>query len=308
MIKNRKIIIILIALIAVGAVFFGRGKIRDVYDSLRRPVLPAAVKFQVLEGRLQEERQKELSKFTRHPEQEASEAIGVVKDPVDSEVLVDDFWDSSGILQNDAVVAPSLPNEYNLAVPFQPQAPKANWGLPYQEACEEASLIMADAFFNGRGLTADSMDISINKLVDWQKKRFGYYEDTTAEEAAIIAKEYFYLNAAVDYDVTVENIKGYIAQNKLVLAPAAGRVLPNPYFSGQGPLYHMLVIRGYTDKYFITNDPGTRRGEEFLYEYDDLINAIHNWSHDFKKYPSDIIAEKILDGEKAMIVVDIAPE
>ena len=44
-----------------------------------------------------------------------------------------------------------------------------------------------------------------------------------------------------------------------VLLPAAGRLLRNPYFSGQGPLYHMLVVKGYTrDGKIITDDPGTR--------------------------------------------------
>ena len=36
-----------------------------------------------------------------------------------------------------------LPEEINLPVPFTPQAPHANWELPYQEACEEAAVLMS---------------------------------------------------------------------------------------------------------------------------------------------------------------------
>ena len=198
----------------------------------------------------------------------------------------------------------SIPTEYNLAVPFAPQAPFANWDLPYQEACEEASLIMAGYFFADKNLDNIKMDAEILKLVEWEKNKFGYYQDTNAKEVAQIAKEYFGLKAELDYDTTVSNIKNHLAKNKLVIIPAAGRLLPNPYFSGEGPLYHMLVIRGYTKNHFITNDPGTRRGEGFLYKYDDLINAIHNWPFVGKGDSVGVSENDILQGEKVMIVVD----
>ncbi len=45
----------------------------------------------------------------------------------------------------------------------------------------------------------------------------------------------------------------------------------------------MLVIKGYTaDGKFITNDPGTRRGADFLYSAATLLNANHDWRADGK--------------------------
>lgn len=198
----------------------------------------------------------------------------------------------------------SVPSSYNLAVPFQPQAPHADWSLPYQEACEEASLIMADRFFSGESLSLEQMDEEIKKLVAWEQDVFGYYEDTTAGEVARIASDYFNLNAALDFDVSTENIKRHIASNKLVVVPAAGRELPNPYFTGDGPLYHMLVIRGYTQTQFITNDPGTRRGEEFLYGYDDLINAIADWPREHGGFKDNVSEEEMRNGTPVLIVLD----
>lgn len=216
-----------------------------------------------------------------------------------------------GLPRNDST---TIPLEYSLAVPFQSQAPTSDWGMPYQEACEEASLIMADAFFNKRSLTVGEMDERIKILVDWETKKFGYYEDTTAAEVVVIAKEYFGLRAEVDSDVSVDNIKKYLSQNKLVLVPAAGKVLPNPNFRNGGPLYHMLVIRGYTPDKFITNDPGTRKGEEFVYKYQDLLNAVHDWPAAAKAmagvpprenggYSGIINEAEMLTGEKVIIVV-----
>lgn len=209
--------------------------------------------------------------------------------------------------------SPIIPAEYNLAVPFAPQAPFGNWGLPYQEACEEAALIMAARFFAGQKLSAKEMDDEIKKLVAWQKKRFGYYEDTTAVEVAAVARDYFKLKAQVDYTVTAANIKKHIAQNHLVLVPAAGRILPNPYFRRPGPLYHMLVIRGYTKDRFITNDPGTKRGRGFLYKYQDLLRAVHDWPASAKAMAgrpyktggskSDVTEQDMLKGKAVMIVV-----
>ena len=203
---------------------------------------------------------------------------------------------------------------YNLAVPFQSQAPEMDWGMPYQEACEEASLIMADAFFNQTSLSVAEMDERIKSLVAWEAKKFGYYEDTTAAEVVLIAKEYFGLDAVLDYDVSVDSIKKYLSQNKLVLVPAAGKVLPNPNFKNGGPLYHMLVIRGYTQDKFITNDPGTRKGEEFVYKYQNLLNAIHDWPAAAKAmagvpprenggYNGIINEADMLTGQRVMIVV-----
>ena len=87
-------------------------------------------------------------------------------------------------------VPATMPAEMNLAVPFMSQAPRGNWGLPYQEACEEASVIMGAAYFNGEtAITADVADQRILDLVAWEKQTFGFYEDTTAAEVARMARK-----------------------------------------------------------------------------------------------------------------------
>jgi len=296
--KINKFLLIFTALIVLCALFVNRVRIFNIYYEFRKLNLPEAREFEILRDNSQQELENELNRLQ---EEDLGTEVNSLSDDQNKDED-SEFIEQPSSLTQDTIQA--FPKEYNLAVSFQSQAPTANWDMPYQEACEEASLIMADAFFNGRALSVDGMDTSIHKLVDWELEKFGYYEDTTSKEVVQIAQEYFYLDAVLDYDVTVENIKKYISQNKLILVPAAGRILPNPNFTGDGPLYHMLVIRGYTDKYFITNDPGTKNGKEFLYKYDDLINAIHDWPNENGGQKNEVSEDDMLTGEKVMIAVD----
>lgn len=179
--------------------------------------------------------------------------------------------------------AGALPETVNLAVPFTPQAPHANWDLPYQEACEEASAIMVDGYYKGwtGTIKPDDADRMIQSLVLWQKGKYGYYEDTDAEETARFMREYMgYRTVIVRPFRTIEELKRPLALGYPVMIPAAGQLLGNPYFSGDGPPYHMIVLRGYTEDAFIVNDPGTRRGESFTYSFATILNAAHDWTGD----------------------------
>lgn len=186
--------------------------------------------------------------------------------------------------------------EMNLAVPFTSQAPNADWNMPWQEACEEAALLMVAHFKQGENI--GSRDDATNKilaLVSWEEETLGYYQDTTAEEIARTAREYYgFSKTRVVYEFSAQDIKNEIAQGNPVIIPSAGRMLPNPYFRSPGPLYHAIVVRGWLkDGRFITNDPGTKRGEEFLYWPDDIVFAAHDWN-----------SGDVEHGRRAMIVVE----
>lgn len=189
----------------------------------------------------------------------------------------------------------ALPTEFNLAVPFTSQAPFEVWDEVHQEACEEAALMMVDAFFDRHTFSRVSAENEIQDLVAWQKQTFGYFKDTTAEETARILREkYGYENVRVVYDPTIDDVKREVARGRPVILPAAGRLLGNRYFREPGPLYHMLLVRGWTkDGMIITNDPGTKRGEGYLYKPEVLMNAVHDWN-----------GGDVENGRKVMIVVE----
>ncbi|PIQ78420.1 hypothetical protein COV82_00990 [Candidatus Peregrinibacteria bacterium CG11_big_fil_rev_8_21_14_0_20_46_8] len=239
--------IILILVLGLGLVYVNRVAVRDLINELQQPELPA--------------------------EQTAND--------FNTNTEPDDLREKA---QDEAPETPTkaaeLPASVNLAVPFTIQAPHQNWALPYQEACEEASLIMAHRFYTGQPLNPDIADEEILKLVAWQEQEFGEYKDTDAPQNVEILQRYFgYKRVELIYDFTAEDIRENLAAGRPVILPAAGRQLGNPYFTPPGPFYHMLVIKGYTeDGRFITNDPGTRRGADYVYSAQTIINAAHDWN------------------------------
>lgn len=189
-----------------------------------------------------------------------------------------------------------LPSTFKIKVPFSPQAPHANWDDPYQEACEEASLLMVHWYLQGDTddvIPPDDADRDLLALVRWETNH-GYGEDVTMDQLAEIARQYYGYTPVVEDTVTVTHIKELLVTGYPVIVPIAGRDLGNPYFSGEGPWYHMLVITGYDRNEFITNEPGTRRGEGYKYAYDVLIAAIHDWTG---------VKEEIRSGEKRMMIL-----
>lgn len=177
--------------------------------------------------------------------------------------------------------AAPLPLTVNLAVPFTPQAPTGNWDAYHEEACEETSLIMVDRFYRGdpAGRLSPSMvETELRRITNLEDQLFGVNTDNTAVQMGEIAKKlYGHTRVEIVRDPTAQGIKAILAAGHPVIVPVAGRELHNPFFTAPGPVYHMLVIRGYTSSGFITNDPGTRRGEGYEYPFDVLLNAIHDW-------------------------------
>jgi len=218
-----------------------------------------------------------------------------VPEPIAYEEIVNRRFDNANNNTNQVVEPEPLvvPDEFNLDVPFTTQAPDANWELPYQEACEEASAITVHYYYQGKTFTKEIADQEIKDLVAWEEENLGFYKDTTAEETAQFIKGYWdYKKVEVIKDPTVEIIKENIASGRPVIIPAAGQQLGNPYFTPPGPLYHMLVIRGYTETQFVTNDVGTRHGENYMYDVEIIMSSIHDWNNG-----------DVDNGQKAIIVV-----
>lgn len=190
----------------------------------------------------------------------------------------------------------AFPAAFNLAVPFTSQAPFSNWDAVHQETCEEASVYMVAAYYQGVSGKIDpqTAEDELQRLVAIERDLFGYFEDTTALETSRLATEAYGLRAQTEMDPTVESIKNHVAAGRPVIVPAAGRLLGNPNFTGDGPPFHMLVIRGYADGNFIANDPGTRRGEEYVYSEATIMNAIHDWTGSY---------ETIETGPKVILVI-----
>lgn len=191
-----------------------------------------------------------------------------------------------------APVIPSLPEELNLKMTFYSQAPFGNWDYPWQEACEEASVLLVANEYLGRDWTAEEFNEEILKLVDWENETFGDYEHTSVNQTVRILNEYLDLKTLVYDDPTYEDVQKILNRGHFIVMTFAGKRLGNPFYKNGGPLYHAMVIKGYKQKEkIITSDVGTRRGEDYVYSWKTIENALHDY------------AEPIEDGEKRMIEV-----
>ena len=199
---------------------------------------------------------------------------------------------SSAAISNGVVIEPEakdnttpladveLPSQINLEAQFYSQAPEGDWSQPWQDACEEASLLVAHYGMIGEDIDKETFKAKILEMVDWQIAEFGYYESTRVEQVVKLYENYFddALNVRVIESPEIEDLKQALAQGHLIVGPFAGRMLGNPFYSGEGPYYHMMVVKGYDETHFITHDVGTRHGANFAYSYQTLMNALHDYS------------------------------
>lgn len=170
------------------------------------------------------------------------------------------------------------------SVPFVPQAPTGAWSDErQQDGCEEAASYMAILWAREElpPITASGVEQKLLEISDWEKKEFGDYHDTSVKDTVErIFKGYFkYDNAQTRYDIDAEDIKRELYDGNIVVVPADGRKLNNPYFTPPGPERHNLIVRGYDPKTdeFITNDNGTKRGEGYRYKSSVLLGAIRDY-------------------------------
>ena len=180
------------------------------------------------------------------------------------------------------------------SVPFTSQAPQGNWGSPWKDYCEEASVVMAAHFMWRMPLSPEIADFEMGLIRQFEIAAFGRWRDTGIEETAdILRRLYGFSGIKTTLIASPEDMKKELSAGKIIIAPTAGRLLKNPYFTPPGPLYHMVVIRGFDEEKqaFIVNDPGTRRGEGLRYPTDVLFYAIH-----------DLHDGDILQGEKRVMI------
>lgn len=178
-------------------------------------------------------------------------------------------------------------------VPFVSQAPLGNWSDPRQQnGCEEAAVLMALYWVDGRGLAPAEAEQIIIAASEYQRVEFGYFHDTSAQDTAErIFKGYFgYGNIEVASGITSADIIRQLRRGNLVIVPVNGQKLNNPFYTPPGPLQHQIVIIGYdpATQEFISHDPGTIHGAEFRYHRTTLDNALRDYPSGFHQPIAEI--------------------
>lgn len=223
---------------------------------------------------------KVLSYVVRKAEMNRQERIALPEPEVRSSSSSSSVMVSSESSSASIVLSHPVRASVNWDVPFTPQAPLANWDELHEEACEEASVLMVLRYFQGQAIgSPEDAEKEIQRLVA-RNAELGFSVDDTAEEVKVLLLDQDpSLRVELLRDPTIEDLQKELSDGALIIVPAQGQFLKNPYFTAPGPRYHMLVLRGYTDDgYVITNDPGTKRGKEYVYPWERLLFAIHDWN------------------------------
>jgi len=168
----------------------------------------------------------------------------------------------------------------NIQVPFTSQAPYGYWGQPWQDACEETAIVIVDNFYREKSIdTKQKAKEEILKIINLKNKNFGWSLDENSEKIVQLINEFLPWEAKIAHNPSLEQLKTEIDNNRPVILPAHGKYLYNPHFANGGPDYHTIVLSGYDDEKqeFITQEPGTRYGQDFRYKYTTIMNAMHDF-------------------------------
>lgn len=202
----------------------------------------------------------------------------------ETEPIIEEKLPSAPLVEDGVV----LPSEVNLWVPFYSQAPDNDWNLPWSESCEEASLVLAYYFTKWLSLTKEEFKQEILNMIELEKKLLWKYISTNIEETATILKEYYhYDNFEVLHNPTLPQLQAELALWHPILVPLDGKKIGNSFYQNGWPKYHMLVIVGYKNGHFITNDVGTIRWEKFEYPFDAIMNSLQDLTENGDFEPSE---------------------
>lgn len=175
--------------------------------------------------------------------------------------------------QNQAVqeqLANEMPDQKYLDVQFICQAPletEENWTL-HEESCEEAALLQAYNYETNQTTTKPEANEKILDMIAWQEEHLGSHKDLYEDDMREFATGYLGISdeeLQTFKNSSIHDIKKQIDAGHPVIVPVTSQFLENPHYPHPG--YHMLVVTGYTSTHLITNDNGTRHGEDFAYEY-----------------------------------------
>jgi hypothetical protein len=150
-----------------------------------------------------------------------------------------------------------------------------------QHTCEEASLVMVDAYLrgdhSGAPIDPQAADAAINRITPWKPA-----VDLTPDQVGGVAEQHLgwaYQVLTADRDA----MRRQLALGRPLIVGVRTHGLGNPNYPGyfthnEQPgwsVSHYLVVVGYERSgMFILNDPGLTRGQGYRISYEQLMHAI----------------------------------
>ena len=193
--KTRFLILhtILIIFIIAGIAYLGRHQIRDVWDQWMSEPVPESVS---------------VTNFLENSNQNVNENTNTQADEEE-------------VIREPEI---TIPDEFNLDVPFTTQSPFAEWTEQDDESCEEAASLITHYYWQNKTFTKEVAQQELQSIVDFENEYFGFYKDTDASQTAEFIKELWgYERVVVVYDITIDDIKREVVQGRpAIILSSAG--------------------------------------------------------------------------------------
>ncbi len=170
-----------------------------------------------------------------------------------------------------------------LEVPYVSEAPEKIWTKPWGNACEEASIMMVDKYYEGSTFVGvPEAKKYLQALFDEQDRLYGSNDNSNVLKTSALIESLASFDVVVKENPTLEEIKNEIKEGRPFIAPNFGMGLYNKNIPFNPALssFHMSVVIGFDDskEVFIVHDPGDdETGAHHEYGYSLYMDAIHDY-------------------------------
>lgn len=198
----------------------------------------------------------------------------------------------------------NIEKEKELDITFYSQFPLdiATWVKyeePYQNFCEEASLLNWYYFLTGKNPDLEEYNLDLLKLKELEDILFdGWYMHTSLQDTLKLLIAFQADEQQIFWDI-IENpdvniMKENISKWNPIIVPVYGKWLSNDLFIWWWPLYHNLLIKWYTEQNFIVNEVWVSKWDWYNYNIQELMENIVNYDENlypdnFKKWKKEIL-------------------
>lgn len=174
-------------------------------------------------------------------------------------------------------------------VPYTTEIPLGSWVKPWNNACEEASIIMAESYYFGNK-TMDKKTAAkyMSPLFPIEDKIFGSNADTDSARTAKLLNNYLSVVATIKDNPTLEEIKNQLREGKPVVTFHYAKEIKNPnyHWRAGGSYYHVILLVGFDDNtndFFVHDSGDPLTGEFHRYSYSTIMDTLHDFNHKTRK-------------------------
>ncbi len=181
------------------------------------------------------------------------------------------------------------PIKYDIPnVLFYSQAPFGNRNEPYQNACEEASVLLAYYYATRQTPTKKQYNKDLLNLLAREQNNIGHHKKTTLDQFLYLTHEYLkFPNAYILENADLDEIKREISKWNIIVASFRWDEIYNFHYSANGPDYHVILLKGYDENNFITHDVGTVRWDNRKYPFEMIMDALAYGNKNDLKHPGN---------------------